>query len=89
MFTSSDKKKWSRRICPKCGRLYIRDTYRKDPGVLCGMRCRRALSDQQVKNMRHAYENKWAGIAHFSRFYKMPPVAIWRILTRRRYKDVK
>lgn len=85
----SEKKEWERRICPKCGSPYYRSAYRKDGGVLCSMQCRRALTARQVKNMRTAYENKWAGIVYFARFYKLPPVTIWRILTRRRYKDVK
>lgn len=85
----ADSPEWVFCLCPKCGHTYRRETRRKDPGVLCSMRCRRALSDTQVRNMRTAYENKWAGIAYFSRFYKMPPVTIWRILTRRRYRDVE
>lgn len=76
------------KICPKCGKRYLRLKYKKRQ-VLCSKRCKRALSDIQVRNMRRAYENKWAGIAELSRFYELTQSSIWKILARKNYKDVK
>lgn len=82
------EKVWEDRICPKCGSPFLRKRWNTTT-VLCGFKCRRALTWRQVTNMRRAYENKWAGIAYLSRFYKLPPKTIWMILTYRRYKEPK